>query len=74
MSSRHYLMFLKLYTEKLMRRKLKAFGLILCVTVLIAVTYVGISRLIEAHVANEVLSFPIFETEVVDAAAVGNFN
>lgn len=38
-----------------MKRRLKAIGIIFGVTVLIAVLYLGISKLIEIHVASEMV-------------------
>ena len=51
-----------------MKRKLKALGLILGVTALIAATYVGFSRLIEKHLANESVGVSVFTTELAKSA------
>ncbi len=44
--------------EKLMKRKLKAIGIIVVVTALIAVVYAGISHLIDEHMSEGLLGFP----------------
>lgn len=42
-----------------MKRELRAIGLIMCITALIAVAYIGIAHLIEEHVASETVTvFP----------------
>ena len=53
-----------------MKRKLKAIGLILCVTALIAAAYMGIARLIEEHVTTETLCLPaVFAPELAESQA-----
>lgn len=41
-----------------MKRKLKAIGIIVVVTALIAVVYAGISHLIDEHMSEGLLGFP----------------
>lgn len=48
--------------EKTMKRKIKAIGIILGVTALIAVAYFGVSQLIENHITSESVGIPVFSS------------
>lgn len=45
-----------------MKRKIKAIGIILGVTALIAVAYFGVSQLIEKHITRESVGIPVFSS------------
>ena len=55
-----------------MKRKLKAIGLILCITALIAAAYMGISLLIEEHITAETVCMPaVFAPELAKSQVSG---